>query len=71
MDDDDVMRQPWACLTCSVIVRFGRLRTRGRVVVETKPKLHCPECGSNDIHIADGTAHVLDEYHGGIPERRQ
>ncbi len=51
---DDVMQQEWCCLTCSSKFTFGKLRTK-----PGSPHLHCPVCGSSDIHPADGTSHAI------------
>lgn len=39
---DDVMAQPWCCLTCSWKGTFGKLMARD--------VLRCPKCNSADLH---------------------
>lgn len=51
---DDVMVQPWCCLTCSARFTFGQIKAN--------PYLQCPQCKSGNIHPADGTTHDLPEY---------
>lgn len=56
---DDVMQQPWCCLTCSARFRFGKIRMAGG-------ELHCPNCTAVTIHPATGESETLAEYHGEI-----
>ncbi len=59
---DDVMDQPWCCLTCSGRFRFGQLKTKGDG--HSAVGLYCPKCGGWNIQPADGLAVTLDRYRG-------
>jgi DNA-directed RNA polymerase subunit RPC12/RpoP len=52
----NVMKQQWCCLTCSAIFPYGK------VILRKGQTLHCPKCGSLDIHPADKTIHDLPNY---------
>jgi DNA-directed RNA polymerase subunit RPC12/RpoP len=60
-DEPDVMAQLWYCLTCSETFRFGQIRMRNG-------GLHCPLCGSENLHPADGGIIELDSYEGEISD---
>jgi Zn finger protein HypA/HybF involved in hydrogenase expression len=58
-DDEDVMQQPWCCLSCSGQFRFGQIRMRAG-------GLHCPKCDSGQLHPAGGDVMDLARYDGEV-----
>ena len=53
---DDVMNDPWCCLTCSAKFRFGEI-----IMADA---CRCPRCRSADLHPADKAIVVLERYDG-------
>lgn len=60
--ENDLKYPDWCCLTCAWKGGFLKLRTeRG------SSDLHCPSCGSTDIHPINTDPKDLAAYHGNIP----
>ncbi len=58
---DDPLDSPWCCLVCySKFILCQCVAKRG------SPYIHCPKCGSANLHPIAGEAHDAQEYAGPI-----
>ena len=58
---DDALDSLWCCLVCS-----SKFILAGCVAKHGSPFIHCPKCGSPDLHPIDGLPHELLNYVGPI-----
>ena len=58
---DDPLQRPWCCFGCSSKFVFGKARTK-----PGSPHIHCPNCGSPDLHPIHEPVREIEEYLGEI-----
>lgn len=61
LEAPDVMDDPWCCLSCYSKFTFGDCKTNSR-----SNSIHCPKCGSANLHPIDDVVQELPEYLGEI-----